>query len=207
MHVYLLQVIGLVFGPFSNVINTELKVNLSPSHYWSHGRHLYIILYGFEENHSVIYTCCSLALQYPTCMTYSACSICSLFKWRIHKFCAWSTFLPSPPTPLTSLLPLFLAFLHSSLFFPVNPPCPPCMHAIYTHTGVAPLPQLALFLCSPSLVCVNHLAYPWSGTLGLHLSPTGTSHSHCVHHFVSVTHAHSFWNTIIYIIIHYVYYM
>ena len=27
---FLLQVIGLVFGPFSNVINTELKVGLFP---------------------------------------------------------------------------------------------------------------------------------------------------------------------------------
>ena len=58
---------------------------------------------------------------------------------------------------------------------------------IHMYAGVASLPQLAHLLCSTSLVCINNLAYSWSGTLGLHFSRAGTNYSYCVHLYVSVT--------------------
>ena len=69
-----------------------------------------------------------------------------------------------------------------------------CMHPVWLelvhmhmYAGVASLPQLAHLFCSTSLVCINGLAYSWSGTLGLHFSRTGTIYSCCVHLYVSVT--------------------
>ena len=83
-------------------------------------------------------------------------------------------------------------FKLSSLFIYTTPVCKPSHHTVQgscptgTHTGFALLPQLAHLLRPPPLVCVNLPTHPRSGTLGLHLSNTGTDYSCCIRHNVSV---------------------
>ena len=101
-----------------------------------------------------------------------------------------SPLLPFPFFPL--LAPPFNVPLHSfPLCLPGSPFFYPTMHACilsrlpsHTHAGFAAFAQLAHLLCSTSLVCVHHLAYPRSGSLGISLSSTGTNHSHRVQHYV-----------------------
>ena len=100
---------------------------------------------------------------------------------------------PFPFPPLSShpylLLYSYPLLTYSPIPSPLNlsnsPFIPPVSLHTHTHVGFASLAQLAHFLCSTSLVCVHHLAYTRSSTLGIYLSYTGTHYTHCVQHNVS----------------------